>query len=159
MEYVERRNNKKAYIEELLRKNERIIRVDIYYKDIYNRKKFKSINEYPQIGSITDENQLKDFRKIFKRTISSRETNRYSDDIPVIAIIISYDDNIKISAWLSPASKNKNGFIDFKSHKNYGITEKNRMRFHLVMPYRLWEIIKDNMNPDSEYKKFLDSQK
>lgn len=146
-----------TFKKELIRKNNSIIRVDIYdthhqYGYEYNS---KSLDECQLIGRITDDNQLKRFKKAFEKIVSS---NRPKLEISLhsnIWINIIYEDGTNVIAEI--AGGRKGGRIRIHDYRVDEIPKKNNHKYIVFkMSGELWEIIKDNMISDykNKYKSF-----
>ncbi len=141
-----------AYRNELLRKNINIIRIDIYYidSDYALGEHQKSINKYQLIGTITDDNdQLNEFKKVFKKIISSkihkREITAFSD----IWLNVLYKDGTNAVAEIIHG---RNGVIRIYNYITDEVPGKNNhISIRFQMQDQLWQIIKENMT--LEYKK------
>lgn len=133
-----------AFKEELISKNDRIVRVDIYntnYEYILE-KHSKSIDKYKLAGVIKDDNQIKAFKKIFKKTISSkinllREVSGLSD----IWINVIYDDGTNA---VGEVLSGKNGILRIFSYKTNEIPDGKGYCLSFNMPIKLSEMIDSN---------------
>jgi hypothetical protein len=152
-DYIGRQN---AFKKELMQKNNSIVRVDIYTALGYLEEgSSKSLDEFQMIGTITDEKELKRFRKCFKRIASSNRTSLRYSVIPDIWINIIYEDGSNVVAEI--AGGNDGGMIrihDYKVDEIPGKSDHNYIA--LKMPGKLWEIIKNNIIPDykNRYKSY-----
>lgn len=109
-EYVVLIKKPNAYKKKLARKNNHIVRVDIYNADFgyMDGNSTKSLDQYRLVGEITEDNhQLRDFKKVFKKVISSKVTVMdialdsprwinivYDDGTNVIANVLGYGNTI-----------------------------------------------------------------